>query len=583
MLPQAIHRTHGKYVKSYDDSGDQSRQMEQISDLIGITKSGIEIPLAISIQKHPEGSLSHFTAICRDISKKNERENRVKQEHAKFKALFDTSHHFTILMNGKGHVLELNNTAVQFINDNPQKYIGLAVWDCNFWANEIDYSLIENAVSTIKQDDQVTLIVNAKDSTNCKVILEITLKTVWLESEKSTLIVLEGKDITDIVRSNKALTESRSRLARAQNIAQIGSCDWNLVTNEMAWSDEGYRILGFSPKSVNIDYDFFLNLVHPNDKEKIEQAIVACLSDDVPYKIVHRIIMPEGTEKVVEAIGEVIRTKAGDPIKMVGTIQDVTLHWKRERDLIVAKKKAEKANIAKAQFLSTISHELKTPLNAIIGFSSMIAEQQLGELKNKFYLGYAEYINTSGHELMTLIQDLLHVTNYDLGSIKCEPSCFSAQSMFDEILPRLIKKASSKRINIEVTISDDVPELCLDLKHTQKILEHLIDNAIKFSVRESSIKVNLSHKNNEILIEVIDVGIGIEDADIEKIFDLFVQKDMKPNRAYGGVGVGLTIVKNLVDVQGGQITVESKSGQGSLFAVFLPQQTEEFSILDQIA
>jgi signal transduction histidine kinase len=338
-----------------------------------------------------------------------------------------------------------------------------------------------------------------------------------------------------------------------------------LVSDEVTWSDEVYNILGLEPGPFASKYDAFMDMVHVEDSEYVRKAIFDSLKGLCPYNITHRIILADGMEKVVRQIGRVLRTEGGMPVRMDGTIQDITEHWQREQELRHAKSRAEDADVAKAQFLSTVSHELRTPLNAIIGFGTLIADEVLGEIKIAAYRDYAEDIRSSGEGLLKLVQNILHITSYQLGSLKSNPQVFSVQEFLDTTKTLVSNRASEKNISIETSVADDMGELYLDPLLMQQILVHLIENAIKFSREGETVKVDLFLKGNEIVIDVIDHGVGLEDSDI--VFDLFVQENMDLNRVYGGVGLGLTIVKNLVELQGGWVQVESKVGQGSCFSV----------------
>lgn len=565
LLPEAMHSVHKSLVSSYEKSGEKSRRMGQRAELYGVAKSGELIPLDISIQKHPEGSSCRYTAVCRDIGYRLEREKMIRENEEKFRMLFNTSHHITILMNGEGDVVEFNDTVAGLLQVTPEKNIGKKIWDCEFWSSETDYSLIEAAVSKINPGEDISLIANAVGKNNRKIILEISLKKIWVAQKKSALIILEGTNITEIVRSNKALVESKARLARAQKIARIGNFEWTIVSNKIIWSDEVYSIFDLTPQTFDATYEAFLERVHPEDRDRVEKAVIDALKGEHPYKITHRIILNDGTEKVVEQMGEILRTEDGKAVRMDGTIQDVTEQWNREQERLVAKARAEESDMSKAQFLSSVSHELQAHLNAIISSGTVIAEEELGEINISAYRDCAVDIKASSQELMGLIENILQVTSYELGALKYQPRYLSAKSLLDKSLPAMLSRAADKKVKIKTQVSNDIEKLFLDPDVTQQILVHLVDNAIKSSGESDTVKVNLYSKENEFVIDVIDQGVGLEDA--EDIFDLFVQENINSGKIYGGVGLGLAIVKNLTELQGGRVQVESKAGQGSCFSV----------------
>lgn len=565
ILPDSMHSMHKDLVLSYDRTGEKSRRMGQQIDLYGVTKSGDKVPLDISIQKHPVGSSCRFTAICRDISYRQAREKAIRENEEKFRMLFNTSHHVIIEMNGDGDVLEYNDTVIHMLKVNPQKDVGKKIWDCGFWASETDFSLIKEAVLNLKSEADASLIVNVRDENNQKIILDISLKKIFLDDGQSTLIVLEGKNITTLVKANKALVESQARLAGAQKIARLGNWEWTLVSNEVTWSDEVYNIFGLEPSLHAPLYDAFMEMVHVEDRAYVKKAIFDALKGLCPYNITHRIVIADDTEKVVRQIGKILRTEDGDAIRMDGTVQDITEHWQREQELRLAKIRAEDADVAKAQFLSTVSHELRTPLNAIIGFGTLIADEVLGEINITTYREYAEDIKVSGEALLKLVQNILHITSFQLGSLKSQPENILARELLDETFSLVSDRASQKNIKIDMHINNNIKEIYVDPELTRQILVHLIENAIKFSEQGSLVKVDLFSTENEFIIEVTDYGVGLEDTDV--IFDLFVQENMDLNRAYEGIGLGLTIAKNLVELQGGWIKVDSKVGQGSRFSI----------------
>lgn len=567
LLPNSLHKSHKNFIRSFDKSGSASRYMGQRSKLYGISKSGKQIPLDISIQKHSAGSFCRYTAICRDMSDQLEQEMMILENEAKLKMLFNTSQHITVLMTGDGVVMDFNDTLRHILQGEPEKNIGKKVWDFEFWASETDYLLIEKMVSKVKPGEDLTLIANAIGERGQKVIFEISIRIINSADEGPALIVLEGKDITEICRSNKALVESEGRLARAQKMARLGNFEWIIATNETIWSDEVFNIFGLHPDSFTPDYDNFLDKVHPEDRDLVDSSVISALKNDNFYKMIHRILLPDGSEKIIEMRGEIFRMDDGTPVRVEGTMQNVTVSWKREQELLQAKCQAEEANIAKAQFLSAVSHELRTPLNAIIGFSSMIAEEHVGKINVPHYRDYAVDINNSGKDLLDLIQNILHLTSFELGSVKYKPCYLPAQSLLDNIMPTMISRAHKKNITIETNVGSGIPELYLDPELTERILSHLIDNAIKFSGENDAIEVNLYNEKDEFVIEVKDQGIGLTNVDEDAIFDLFVQKDMNLNRIHGGVGLGLTIVKNLTELQNGRVHVQSSEGKGSCFSV----------------
>ncbi len=347
LLPKSVHSGHKKYIDSYDESDDTSRHMAMRSALFGVSKTGEKIPFDISIQKHPKGGLFRYTAICRDISSRVAQEKRLRAEEEKFKTLFNSSFDYIILMNGQGEIVEFNDTIARNMLNAGEEYKGKPVWDCDFWGSETDVSLVQKAVSEIKSNENRSIIITILAKNRRKIILETTIKHIIMEHQQSEMIVLEGKDITELVKSNRALIDSEARMERAQKISRLGNWEWDLITNEFIWSDEIYRIFGLDPKSFTLTYDAFLARLISRDRGRVEQILTKALSHKKPYKTTYHIILPDGTEKVVEDLGEIYRMEEDSPIRIGGTIQDITESWHREQTLISANARAEEANITK--------------------------------------------------------------------------------------------------------------------------------------------------------------------------------------------------------------------------------------------
>ncbi|KAA0258226.1 HAMP domain-containing protein [Deferribacter autotrophicus] len=247
----------------------------------------------------------------------------------------------------------------------------------------------------------------------------------------------------------------------------------------------------------------------------------------------------------------------------------------RTKELVYAKEQAEAANKAKSEFLSTMSHELKTPLNSIIGFSNILSVAD--DLKED-YKEYVNYIKKSGDRLLSLINDILDVSRIDAEHQKPFFEDVDIREITFNVL-NLFKEKEMKRENkIKVEIDEDVSVIRADKRMLKQILFYLLDNAIKFTPNEKDIgiKIRKYEEDNEdfILFEVWDNGIGISDEDQKKLFKAFSQVDASYKRKYEGIGIGLFLCKKLVELHDGKIWVESKVGEGSCFKFIIPENGE---------
>lgn len=234
--------------------------------------------------------------------------------------------------------------------------------------------------------------------------------------------------------------------------------------------------------------------------------------------------------------------------------------YQKEQEAIEASK-------AKEYFLSNMSHEIRTPLNAILGFVSLLKEENLGTVNQK----YLDIIGQSGENLLHIINDILDFSKLRSGEFAIDPQVFNIHEHISNTLELFVPSANVKDITINYTINEAIPHcIFADSFRIQQIVGNLLSNAIKFSQPKRSIDVNVDVVDSKLLINVRDFGSGIAPEDQKRIFNPFYQAQEGTKLGVGGSGLGLSICKQLAMQMGGEITLESKLGWGSLFAITLP-------------
>jgi len=241
---------------------------------------------------------------------------------------------------------------------------------------------------------------------------------------------------------------------------------------------------------------------------------------------------------------------------------------KKEEALIKAKIEAETANRTKSEFLANMSHELRTPLNSIIGFSDMLLEISSHNLEEK-QIGYLKNISNSGKHLLTIINDILDLSKVEAGLMQLFMENFMVVDAFEEVKRILMVTATKKNISLEFNAEEQLI-LKADKLRFKQILYNLIGNAIKFTPNGGSVQISAKSSVGMLRFEVKDTGIGIAKKDIRNLFQTFRQLDSSIRRQYEGTGLGLYLVKMLVELHGGHIWVESEFGIGSSFIFELP-------------
>jgi len=245
-------------------------------------------------------------------------------------------------------------------------------------------------------------------------------------------------------------------------------------------------------------------------------------------------------------------------------------------DLLEAKEAADAASLAKSDFLANMSHEIRTPMNGVLSACELaLAEEVPPKLE-----GYLQIINDSGYSLLSIINDILDFSKIEAGKLELEHSPFELREMFDKLSEMFGSRAVEKEIELLVDVDPTIPDLIIgDSLRLKQVLINLVGNALKFTSRGSIMIrakcLEKSEKQVTLALSVKDTGIGIPTEKLDKLFEAFTQVDTSTTRKFGGTGLGLTIVKKLVDLMGGEISLESQVNQGSTFQITLKMDWQE--------
>lgn len=382
--------------------------------------------------------------------------------------------------------------------------------------------------------------------------------------------------------TEQALKISEGRLSEAQKIAKIGNWDYNYKTNELYWSEQMYHIFGVNPKKFKPTAESNLALYHPEDRELVINEVNS-LKKGEPISIDLRVLMPDSTLKYVSFQGCFQYDAEGNKEKFFGTLQDINLRKQVEKELIEAKMMAEESGKIKEQFLANMSHEIRTPMNAIIGFTKLLLKNN--EELNAEQQKYINFIHNAGENLLVIINDILDFSKIQSGKFELEHTDFILPDVINNVLNLFRAKANEKKVTLLEEISDEVPfQLVGDPVRLNQILINVISNALKFT-ENGHVKLGISalrQSNTKALIRftVEDTGIGIAKDKIDSVFESFTQASSDTTRKYGGTGLGLTIVKKIVNLQKGEISLKSTVGKGTIFNIDLPFEKCKLEVQD---
>ena len=365
--------------------------------------------------------------------------------------------------------------------------------------------------------------------------------------------------LAQIQSQDTALRENENKLAQAQAIAHLGYWERDLITDRLMWSSETNRVFGLSPEEDVNNFARFQELIYPEDRDMVMQAVGVALRGGPRYEVEYRVVWPSGEVRFVYSQGDVILDEAGQPRRMFGTVQDVT-----ERKLVDEVKRASKA---KSEFLSRMSHELRTPLNAILGFGQLLERQKPTEVQRK----RVGYILSAGKHLLDLINEVLDISRIEAGrmQLSLEPVCVA--DALEETLDLMRPLATERSIQLSASADIDAGvHVLADRQRFKQVLVNLLNNAVKYTPFFGGVAVSYHVPGNEkVRVLVSDTGPGIPAEKLARLFTPFERLGAEQS-AIEGTGLGLALSQRLMDAMGGSIGVESAVGKGSTFWIELP-------------
>ncbi len=393
----------------------------------------------------------------------------------------------------------------------------------------------------------------------------------WRQKYQNGKIYSTGRDITNIKRQQNDLNRRQKQLSEAEAIGRMGHWHWLIGEDDISWSEEIYRIFGVDENHFTPSINSLSDLVHKRDIGRVVQVFQRAIIEEKNYDMEFRVVRPGGDIRYIMCEGRCEKNYDGEVIALFGIMQDMTERMLYEEELRSAKDASEQAYAAKSQFLANMSHELRTPLNAIIGFSEMIETQMLGPIFNEKYLDYASSIKESGEHLLDLISDILDMSKIEAGKHTLDLEEVNIKDIISRATHMVQGRASEDQVDLKTeNIENSDIQLIGDRRALTQIFLNLLSNAIKFTPAHGSVWIECYPREEHLSIRVCDTGIGIPVNKLAAVLRPFEQAKSQYVRDHEGTGLGLSITKELIELHGGAMNIESTVDVGTTVSVRLP-------------
>jgi len=371
--------------------------------------------------------------------------------------------------------------------------------------------------------------------------------------------------------AHEGVQENEQRLLMAMHVGQIAAWEWNLQTNEVTWSTEPEPLFGFPVGALGPEKRIWKAL-HPDDRQAVEDALSSAVRSGL-YEAEYRVVRPDGSNKWIRERGRLIRSEAGAD-RLVGVSRDRTAEQaaasEREQLLKAAREardEAERQSRLKDEFLATLSHELRTPMNAILGWLSILDQ---GKPIRDVYSALT-VIRRNAELQAKLIDDLLDMNRLISGNVRIDVGLVEVAALSQSTIQALQPAADAKGVQLIASVDAGIGPVSADARRLQQVLWNVMHNAIKFTPAGGRVEIYAKKTETSLHIAVQDNGQGISPQFLPHVFERFRQEDASHVREKFGLGLGLSIARHLVELHGGSIRAFSRgSGHGARFEIDLP-------------
>jgi len=542
--------------------------------------------LSISQVRDSENQKDYILAVVEDISDRKAAEAELRDSEAKFRAFLESASEAIMVTNSQGELVVFNAKAEDLFGYNRTEVLGRKIeslmpqrYHSIHPDHRADYMTHPSKRSMGKSK---ALYAQRRDGTEFPI--EVGLSTI--PTKNGTFVIAFLSDITErqqaeneIKRLNdkleRQIRETETRYAQIVELAEEGIWVTDAQGNTTYTNQAMARMLGYT--ETEILGHAIADFMTPGENRFTAASTLPPHQHQVHRQEVELRTKTGSTIWAYMSTSPVLDDQ-GNLLWSCALVYDITERKQAEKQLRESNERISLANaeLARAtrlkdEFLASMSHELRTPLNAILGLAEALQEEVYGSLTPKQHKSLAT-IEQSGKHLLDLINDILDLSKIESGKMSLSVSLVSVDSLCESSLTFIKQQAQQKNIRLNYSIAPGLSEIEVDERRIRQVLVNLLSNAVKFTPDggEVALKVSTDAEGEQLQLSVTDTGIGIAPENLDKLFKPFVQLDSSLSRRYAGTGLGLALVRRIVELQGGSITLDSEVGKGSCFTVTLP-------------
>lgn len=506
-----------------------------------------------------------------------ERTAELAASEERLKVIFEAAPDAIYLIDLKGNFLDGNKTAEDMLGYKREELIGKSILRLKLLsAKELPKAAKALAKSVLsKKTGPDEFLLHRKDGSQ----FPVEIITYPVKIKGKTVVLGIARDISERKKADEVLRRSEASLAEAQRMTHIGNWELDLISNTLTWSDEIYRMFGLEPRQFGATYEAFLDNIHPDDREMVNQAYTESVNSRVPYNIVHRLLLKDGTLKYVNERCKTFYDEKGKPIRSIGMVQDITERKQAEKDreeLQTQLQQSQKMEVV-GRLAGGIAHDFNNMLTVIMGYSQMLlSEKEEGDAE---YADIKE-IQKAGKSAASLTSQLL------LFSRK-QPIYLTVININEAVMDmgKMLKRVIGEDIELQTELGKDLDNVKADPGQIEQVVMNLAINArdampdggkLSITTQMADIDKLYAELNPEAksgrynCITIEDTGTGIDNDTLKHIFEPFYTT----KEAGKGTGLGLSVVFGIIKQHGGWINVYSEVGKGTAFKIYLPSIPE---------